>query len=118
MSKKNIVLENDKEFIKLLKKASKKFPETTSKVIKNNTEKGKELAASRAPVDTSFLKQNISSGYPNKLTGLIVSGALYSGYVNFGTRFMTAQPYFTDMWDETMDQTKKDLKEVLRGMYD
>lgn len=114
-----MTLKNDKELARLLKKATKKSKEITNAVIKNNIEEGKELAISLAPEDTSFLKDNIVAKHiPNEIEGIIHSQASYSGYVNYGTRFMDARPFFTDAWAETQTKVINDLKDVIGGAYD
>ena len=114
MSKKTFELTGDKELISLLRRAAKKYPDETEKVIKNNAEKGKDLSASKAPVDTHFLRSSQNTAHPNKLEAHIKSEASYSGYVNFGTRFMEGRPFFTDMWEVTQKKVKEDLRGVFR----
>jgi HK97 gp10 family phage protein len=53
------------------------------------------IAKRKAPVDTGNLR--LSIGYEPSIDGKdveIFSEAGYSGYVEFGTRFQNAQPYF------------------------
>lgn len=113
-----ITLKGDKELQRLLKKAQKKYPDTVSKLIKNNAEKGRNLSQTYAPRDTGFLIESHSTRFPSKLDGEIISGAGYSGYVNYGTRYQGANPFFTKMWDVTKEELKKDFKDTLRGLYE
>lgn len=113
-----VTLQGDKELQRIFKKASRKFPQETQKAIKNQTEKGKELSAKTTPYDTGFLRGSQMTKYPSAFEGWIVSSAGYSGYVNFGTRFNYAQPWFTQMWIETERKAKEELKKVLRGSFE
>lgn len=115
---KTITLKGDKEFVKALKKAMQKAPELTRKVMKNGAEFGKNVMQTNAPYDTRFLKDNIVTQYPSLNVALIVSQAMYSGYVNFGTRFMTARPYFTDGWTETQKKLIQDFNNVIKGAFE
>ncbi|WP_243343556.1 HK97-gp10 family putative phage morphogenesis protein [Anaerococcus sp. AGMB09787] len=110
-------LKGDKELIRALKKAEKRNPEVTSKVIKNVCERGKEASVSKAPHKTGFLKSMHNTRYPSKLHGQIISGAGYSGYVNYGTRFQSAQPFFTNAFRETKEDLRSNLKKILNDSF-
>ena len=69
--------------------SSRKAMEQSSQVIRNNTERLKASAKAKAPVDTGFLKNHITSSYPNRFEGRVKSEAAYSGYQEYGTRFQT-----------------------------
>lgn len=52
-------------------------------------------AKRKAPVDTGKLRSNIGfERSPDGKSIEVFSNAEYSGYVEFGTRFQNAQPYF------------------------
>lgn len=48
----------------------------------------------RAPVDTGFLKSSIQAQKVGAAHWQVTIGADYGVYVEFGTRFTQAQPYF------------------------
>jgi HK97 gp10 family phage protein len=54
----------------------------------------------RAPVDTGFLRDNISVTNSDDTAAQVSSLADYSFFVEFGTRFMAAQPFFYVVFDE------------------
>jgi len=54
----------------------------------------------RAPVDTGFLRDHISVTNSDDTTAQVSSTADYSIYVEMGTRFQTAQPFFFVVFDE------------------
>ena len=95
----------------------KKAVEQANKVTKNNGEKLKWKAQELAPRDTWFLHDNIvSKHFP--LYSLVHSQASYSGYVNFGTRFMYAQPFMTDAAKWIIPLYQKDMTDVMKGAFE
>ena len=98
--------------------ASQKAMEQSSQVIRNNTERLKASAKAKAPVDTGFLKNHITSSYPNSLEGHVKSEAAYSGYQEYGTRFQTGTPHIRPALKEVESQFKKDMDDVLKGVFE
>ena len=56
-------------------------------------------AQDRAPVRSGNLKSKINARRTGEASYEVVSEAEYSGYVENGTRFMAAQPFFTPACD-------------------
>lgn len=98
--------------------ASPKVMERSSQVIRNNTERLKASAKAKAPVDTGFLKNHITSSYPNRLEGHVKSEAAYSGYQEYGTRFQTGTPHIRPALQEIEPQFKQDMNNVLKGVFE
>ena len=98
--------------------ASQKAMEQSSQVIRNNTERLKASAKAKAPVDTGFLKNHITSSYPNSLEGHVKSEAAYSGYQEYGTRFQTGTPHIRPALREIEPQFKKDMTDVMKGVFE
>lgn len=98
--------------------SSQKAMEQSSQVIRNNTERLKASAKSKAPVDTGFLKNHITSSYPNRLEGRVKSEAAYSGYQEYGTRFQTGTPHIRPALQEIEPQFKQDMNNVLKGVFE
>ena len=98
--------------------SSRKVIEQSEKVVKNNTERLKASAKSKAPVDTGFLKNHITSSYPDSLEGHVKSEAAYSGYQEYGTRFQTGKPFMRPALKEVEPQFKKDMTDVLKGVFE
>ena len=98
--------------------ASPKAMEQSSQVIRNNTERLKASAKAKAPVDTGFLKNHITSSYPNRLEGHVKSEAAYSGYQEYGTRFQTGTPHIRPALQEIEPQFKQDMNNVLKGVFE
>ena len=98
--------------------ASPKAMEQSSQVIRNNTERLKASAKAKAPVDTGFLKNHITSSYPKRLEGRVKSEAAYSGYQEYGTRFQTGTPHIRPALQEIEPQFKQDMNNVLKGVFE
>ena len=98
--------------------ASQKAMEQSSQVIGNNTERVKASAKAKAPVDTGFLKNHITSSYPSRLEGRVKSEAAYSGYQEYGTRFQTGTPHIRPALQEIEPQFKQDMNNVLKGVFE
>jgi len=56
---------------------------------------GEAIAKAVAPVDTGFLKSAIKAEQASTLSWNVTSYAAYSIFLEYGTRFMAAQPYMT-----------------------
>ena len=67
---------------------------TVAKVLQNGGQIAQKEAKRVAPVDTWFLHDNIESYIIDPLDVAIHSRAFYSGWVNDGTRYQDAQPFF------------------------
>ena len=67
-----------------------------TKILQQLVNESVQHMQSSAPVDTGFLRSNISGQVTGKSSAMVQSTAFYSGFVNFGTRYMNAQPYFSD----------------------
>ena len=98
--------------------ASQKAVEQSSQVIRNNTERLKASAKAKAPVDTGFLKNHITSSYPHSFEGHVKSEAAYGGYQEYGTRFQTGTPHIRPALREIEPQFKKDMTDVLKGVFE
>ena len=109
-----INFEGADEFDRMLEQAFKQAPKVAEKVIKNNTEKGMAKAKRLAPRDTWFLHDNIYTEY-KPLSGYVHSPASYSGYLEFSTRFMAAQPFMRPMMQWLAPQFERDMKDAMEG---
>ena len=109
-----IKFEGADEFEGLLSKAFKQAPDIANKVVKNTTEKGMAKAKRLAPRDTRFLHDNIYTEY-KPLSGYVHSPASYSGFQEYGTRYMSAQPFMRPMMQWLAPQFERDMKAAMEG---
>lgn len=70
-------------------------------------------AQSKAPVDTGNLRRSIALNV-NGNRAIIRSNANYSGYLEYGTRYMKAQPYLRPAVEEVAPVFEKLLMEKFR----
>lgn len=84
-------------------------------VVRKNGADLQEKAQKNAPVDSSNLKRSIGLDITdNGLTAEVEPAADYAAYVEYGTRFMEAQPYLKPAYDEQKKKFVKDLNELVR----
>ena len=83
-------------------------------VVKNATEQTKANAKEKAPVDTGFMKSHIKTSYPAQKTGEVRSEASYSGFVEYGTRYMADQPFMKPALEDAIDEYKSDLLKTMK----
>ncbi len=79
---------------------------------------GTELQAKaqrNAPIDTGNLKRSIGLEINDSgLTAESEATAAYAGYVEYGTRFMNAQPYMKPAFEEQKIKFRNDMKKLMR----
>lgn len=85
-------------------------------VLRNNGERGKAVAKKKAPVDTSFLKNHITTSYQG-MEAHIHAEAGYSGYQEYGTRFQPGTPFMRPMIKEVQPQFQEDMTNVMKGVF-
>ena len=110
-----------------LDKAMRENKPQLKKVIYNNGEKAKSKAIEWAPKpDRSryganpYAKGALSQNITHKHYGLsseIHAEVAYSGFVNFGTRYMRAQPFMTDTFNWVVKFLEQDIKDVAEGLF-
>ena len=84
-----------------------------AKVVEKNASELKRKEMRDVPVDTGFLKRSITLTTEDKgLTAIVEPTAHYARYLEYGTRYMAAQPYVRANYYE---QAKQFVKEM--GMF-
>lgn len=90
-------------------------------VLKNLAIEGAKLAKENAErvmnkgYWTGNLWREIESAKNGDLEYLITSNAGYSGFLEYGTRYMEAEPFMWPMYVQIQKELVKDLKELLEG---
>ena len=86
-----------------------------AKVVKRHTANMTRKAQRKAPVDTGELRRSITASFYNGgLEGVVRASMQYAPYVEYGTRYMTAQPFIRPAYHETVEEFKKDLDELVK----
>lgn len=83
--------------------------------VKKNGAQLQKTAQKNAPIDTGNLRRKIALDITDGgLTAEVEPTADYAAYVEYGTRFMEAQPYLKPAYDEQKKKFVKDLNELVR----
>lgn len=83
-------------------------------VVKHNGSELQTKAQRNAPVDTGNLKRSTGLGIRDKgMTAEVEPTAEYAPYVEYGTRFMNAQPFVGPAFHEQKEKFIKDLKKLV-----
>lgn len=86
-------------------------------VIKKNAANLQRRAVRKVPVDTGFLKRSIQppSFSSDGMYAVVRATAEYAPYVEYGTRFMAAQPFLGPAYNEIRQQFLDDVRKVVTG---
>lgn len=82
-------------------------------VVKSNVTEMTKNSQRLSPVDTGFLKGSIVATVGG-LEGSTDVGAHYGGYVNNGTRFMSAQPFLTDSFELQRGNFRREMEMLVK----
>ena len=89
--------------------------EAVKQVVRMNGAELQTKAMRGAPVDTGTLRRSIGLELTdNGLTAEVEPTAHYAQYVEYGTRFMKAQPYMRPAFDAQKLQFKSDMERLVR----
>ena len=84
-------------------------------VVKMNGAELQNKAMRMAPVDTGTLKRSIGLEITEAgMTAEVEATAEYAPYVEYGTRFMKAQPYIRPSLEEQKKSFENDLSKLLK----
>jgi HK97 gp10 family phage protein len=101
-----------------LERMDKEIEDDVGKIVKNNTIKMTEKTVKKAEFtqgyQTGYTKRNIETVMVSKLVGKTISKSEHSGYLEFGTRFMDAQPFVFPAFFEQKKQFLGDLEKLVK----
>ena len=84
-------------------------------VVKFHGAQMQQTAQIIAPVDTGFLHDHITLEIKDAgMTAEVASTAEYAAYVEYGTRFMAAQPHIRPAYMQESERFKQDLKRLMQ----
>ena len=86
-------------------------------VIYNNTEEMASKARAFAPVDTAFLRENITARKASELSGEVKSGAGYAGFQEWGTRYQLGTPHIRPAFDAQIPTLESQTRDIARGLF-
>ncbi|QTJ50475.1 hypothetical protein FE331_07495 [Dolosigranulum pigrum] len=96
--------------------AHPKAVEQAIKVTQNAGEEGKRIAFQFAPHDTEYLRDHIFTRHQG-MESIIESPAGYSGFQEYGTRFMSAQPYMGPMMKYIEPKYRIEMTKAMKGVF-
>ena len=84
-------------------------------VVKLNGSEMQSGAQRNSPVDTGTLKRSINyRSEDNGFTAKVAATVDYASYVEWGTRYMYAQPYMKPSFLKQRQQFLKDMKRLMK----
>lgn len=84
-------------------------------VVRTNGIEMNRTASMLAPVDTGFLRRSIVFAISDGgLTATSTAGAEYASYLEYGTRFMSAQPFMRPAYNQQKTKFKSDLGRLVK----
>lgn len=112
MAKRNVSLKGVSELtIKLKSNANMK---DVKQIVKQNTAELTQGAQRKAPVDTGNLRRSITMDLiDGGLTGKVKPTADYAPYLEYGTRFQSAQPFMRPSFNKQKAQFKSDMDKLV-----
>lgn len=85
------------------------------KIVQMNASEITSEAQWKAPLDTGTLERSIvMTTKDNGLTSTVSVGAEYGSYVEFGTRYMAAQPFIGPTYKKQVKKFKHDMERLVK----
>lgn len=105
---------------KLLKKFNNtdKVEKDVSKLVKDTLYNIEKDAKRDCPVDTGRLRGSITTNIISTYSGEVGTNVEYAEYVEYGTRYQSAQPYFEPAVDENEDKFNGALDEIIERLLE
>lgn len=101
-----------------LDRMDREIEDDVGKIVKNNTIEMTEKVVKNAEFtqgyQTGYTKRNIETKMVRKLVGKTISKSEHSGYLEFGTRFMDAQPFIFPGFYKQKKQFLDDLDRLVK----
>ena len=103
-------------------KILKKFNNTTtvekdvSKLIKDTLYNIEKDAKQQCPVDTGRLRGSITTNIISTYSGEVGNNVEYAGWVEYGTRYQSAQPYFEPAVEKNEDKFNEELDKIIEEL--
>lgn len=84
-------------------------------VLKANATRLQRGAMQDAPIDTGTLRRSIMLEFQDGgMTALVDANTEYAAYVEYGTRYMSAQPFMYPNFVKTKTQLISDLRRLMK----
>ena len=87
-----------------------------SKLIKNTLHNIERDAKKSGPVDTGRLRGSITTNIISTYSGEVETNVEYAKYVEYGTRYQSAQPYFEPAVEKNEDKFNEELDKIIEEL--
>lgn len=87
-----------------------------SKLIKNTLHNIERDAKKSCPVDTGRLRSSITTNIISTYSGEVGTNVEYAGWVEYGTRYQSAQPYFEPAVEKNEDKFNEELDKIIEEL--
>jgi len=112
VARRNVSLKGVSELTMKLK--SNANMKDVKQIVKQNTAELTQGAQRKAPVDTGNLRRSITMDLSDGgLTGKVKPTADYAPYLEYGTRFQSAQPFMRPSFNKQKAQFKSDMDKLV-----
>lgn len=112
---KNVRITGLKEFTNAVVRKGPVVDKELDKEIKLSALRVEKNGKQRAPWDTGWLSNNIYANYIGLLQAEVISPANYSIFVEYGTRYMPAQPFLFPALQTDWPLLQKRINKIMRG---
>jgi HK97 gp10 family phage protein len=113
----NIRVEGIEKWTSLAARISSDLIPTVGQQLKDIAQNVVNDAQQAAPVDTGYLRDNIQITSQTDKEVVVESRAEYSGYVEYGTVYMQAQPFFEPAVRKARQDGPSKVQNALRGLF-
>lgn len=103
------------KFLRQVKNKPKQLEQQVDQELSRSSLRVERKAKMLAPWDTGWMSNNIYSDKEGKLRFRVVSPANYSIYVELGTRYQAAQPFFFVALEDEYPKLMKNLSKIVKG---
>ena len=103
------------KFLRQVKKKPKQLETQIDQELGRSSLRVERNAKTIAPWDTGWMSNNIYSDKEGLLRYRVVSPAHYSIYVEMGTRYQAAQPFFFVALEDEFPKLMKNLNKIVKG---
>ena len=87
-----------------------------SKLIKNTLHNIERDAKKSCPVDTGRHRGSITTNIISTYSGEVGTNVEYAGWVEYGTRYQSAQPYFEPAVEKNEDKFNEELDKIIEEL--
>ncbi|WP_208422100.1 HK97-gp10 family putative phage morphogenesis protein [Latilactobacillus fragifolii] len=102
-----------REFANAIRKMKSSKRKMISEEVTKSAFRIEKSAKEKAAVDTGNMRKNIQAEKIGEFTARVDSRAPYSVYVDKGTRYQAAQPFFTPAVDEEEKKFNQNVKGII-----